>query len=150
MIFPLIGFSEKIEEVQDVEAQAKRAFLDGTFLLKRNSYEKAAAKFKLAIEKQPKLAAAHSNYAFALRQVNEEHYAESLKHYNIALKLDPRLVEAYQYRGCLHFLMGNPELAKVDYERLINAGEKDLAAKLKKFILDKAENPKEGGQVLSY
>ena len=146
---PLMVKAEKAEVI-DVEAQAKRAFLDGLFMLKRKKYDKAADKFKLAIEKQPKLAEAHNNYAFAIRQVAPENYEESLKHYGIALQLKPRLAVAYQYRGCLHTLMGNLDLAKKDYQALIKLGEKDLAAQLATFVKENGMNPKEGGVALSY
>lgn len=146
---PLVGLAEKAEVI-DVEAKAKRLFSDGLFLLKRESYEKAANKFKDAIEQQPKLAEAHNNYAYALRQVDPENYELALKHYNIALKLKPRLAVAYQYRGCLHYLMGNIDLSKADYNILMKLGEKELAEKLKTFIKEAGMNPKEGGRALSY
>lgn len=145
----MLGMAEKAEEI-DKDAKAKRAFLDGVFMLKRERYESAAKKFMSAIEQQPKLAEAHNNYAYAMRQVDAKNYEIALKHYNIALKLKPRLAVAYQYRGCLHYLMGNMDLAKADYNILLKLGESDLAGKLATFIKDAGMNPKEGGRALTY
>ena len=145
----MLAMAEKAEVI-DTKAKAKRAFLDGVFMLKREKYESAAAKFKTAIEQQPKLAEAHNNYAYAMRQIDPENYELALKHYNIALKLKPKLAVAYQYRGCLHYLMGNMDLAKSDYNVLVKLGENDLADKLKTFIKEAGMNPKEGGAALTY
>lgn len=142
LFLPLIALAEKAEKI-DPKAEALRAFNDGVFQMKREKYEAARDKFQEAIKKQPKLAEAYNNYAYCTRMVSEENYEEALKYYGAAIKLKPTLAVAYQYRGCLHILMGNKDLAISDYRKLAKLDE-DLAKTLEEFI--KTEGKAEGAK----
>jgi len=41
-----------------------------------------------------------------------------MREYRRALEIDPRLAQAYMYRGVLHTQMGNKDLARADLETL--------------------------------
>ena len=74
-----------------------------------------------------------------LRKQGTANYQKSLEHYNTAIELNPKLAEAYMYRGVLYTGMGrkidaqadlaslqklNPQLAK-DLEEVIKTGKEE-------------------------
>lgn len=134
-----VSLGEKAEKI-DPKAIALRAFNDGVFQMKRKRYEAARDKFAEALKKQPKLAEAYNNYAYCTRMVSEDNYEEALKYYGAALKLKPTLAIAYQYRGCLHILMGNRDLAISDYRKLAKL-DPELAKTLEEFIKNDGKDP---------
>ena len=146
MVSPVLA--EKAEEI-DPKAEAQRSFKDGLFWLQRSKYEKAQKKFAEAIDAQPKLAEAYNNYAYCARKVSAENYEESLQYYNKALELKPTLAVAYQYRGCLHVLMGNKDLAIADYRKLVRL-DRELASSLEVFIKTDGKTDKEDGFAVEY
>ncbi|HEY0865039.1 MAG TPA: tetratricopeptide repeat protein [Lacunisphaera sp.] len=106
---------------------------DGTVLLFKKEWAAAQQQFEAALALNDKMAEAHNNLAYVLRKQGAANYAKSLEHYNRAIELKPKLAEAYMYRGALHALSGQADLAKADYDRLVKMKSK-LAPHLKKVI----------------
>jgi len=65
-------------------------------------FPEAQSKLEQAVKENPKLADAHNNLVFTLRKQGVGNYQKSLEHYNTAIKLEPKLTEAYMYRGVLY------------------------------------------------
>ncbi len=99
----------------------------GVKLMKKGKFEKAAKQFEAALKKNPDMAEAHNNLGYSLRKQGAENFERSLSHYNRAIELNPHLSEAYMYRGVLHALMGNEEMALKDHGSLtkLNRGLAD-------------------------
>ena len=90
----------------------------GVKLMQKGKYENAAKKFEAALKKNPGMAEAHNNLGYSLRKQGSGNYERALSHYNRAIELKPDLAEAYMYRGVLHALMGNENLALEDHSKL--------------------------------
>ena len=69
-------------------------------------FPEAEAKFEQAVKENPKFAEAHNNLGYTLRKQGAAHFQKSLEHYNTAIALEPKLAEAYMYRGVLYTEMG--------------------------------------------
>lgn len=106
---------------------------DGTLLLFKKEWHAAQQQFEAALAINEKMAEAHNNLAYVLRKQGAAHHARSLEHYNRAIALKPKLAEAYMYRGALHALSGQADLAKADHDRLVKMKSK-LAPHLKKIM----------------
>jgi tetratricopeptide (TPR) repeat protein len=91
----------------------------GVQLMREGAYGQAQAKFEAAIDANGKFAEAHNNLGYCLRKQGKSHYKQALEHYNRAIALNPRLAEAYMYRGVLFQLMGNEEKALADHAKLV-------------------------------
>ena len=90
----------------------------GVDLLESGDYAAAQKAFEKAIKAKEDFAEAHNNLGYVLRRQGEENYKAALEHYNHALDLDPKLAEAYMYRGVLHALSGDEDSARKDLEKL--------------------------------
>lgn len=116
---------------------------DGTKLLLNKDWAGAQKQFEAALAINEKLAEAHNNLAYVLRKQGADRKAESLRHYNRAIELKPKMAEAYMYRGALYSLSGDADLAKADYDRLVKMKSK-LAKELKQIMdTGKEEEPEE-------
>ncbi|MGB5987384.1 MAG: tetratricopeptide repeat protein, partial [Desulfobacterales bacterium] len=62
-----------------------------------------------------------------------QNFERSLSHYNRAIELNPKLAEAYMYRGVLHALMGNEDKALEDHRKLTGL-DRELANALQAAI----------------
>lgn len=111
---------------------------DGCALLLKKQWAAAQVKFEAALAVDEKNAEAHNNLAYVLRKQGEQNFTESLRHYNRALELKPKMAEAYMYRGALHLFMGHKDLAQADLESL-----KRLHSKLAKELQEVIETGKE-------
>jgi tetratricopeptide (TPR) repeat protein len=101
--------------------------------MKKGKYAEAQRKFEAALAENPDFAEAHNNLGYSLRKQGPEHNEEALKHYDLAIELNPKLAEAYMYRGVLHALMGNEEAALADHATLVELNRK-LANALQEAI----------------
>ena len=79
------------------------------------------------------LARAHNNLGYSLRKQGAMNYTQALNHYDQAIELNPRLAEAYMYRGVLHMLMGNEAQALEDH-RALTGMDRRLADSLQAAI----------------
>jgi Tfp pilus assembly protein PilF len=101
-----------------------RQYNSGVKYMKKGKYKKAQAKFEAALAKKPDMADAHNNLGYSLRKQGPENYEEALRHYDRAIELNPKLAEAYMYRGVLHMLMGNEDKALEDHRTLTRLDRK--------------------------
>lgn len=111
---------------------------EGCALLLKKQWAAAQAKFEASLAANEKDAEAHNNLAYVLRKQGEQNYPESMRHYNRAIELKPKMPEAYMYRGALHLFMGHKDLAMADLETL-----KKLRSKLAKELEEVLETGKE-------
>lgn len=114
------------------------AYNTGTKLLKKLEFAAAEKNLREALQIKEAFPEAHNNLAFALRKQGEEKFPTALQHYNRAIELNPKLSEAYMYRGVLYIQMGKPDLAKADHTTLSGLST-ELATELEWVI----ENGKE-------
>jgi tetratricopeptide (TPR) repeat protein len=113
--------------------RAVAAYNAGVKLMVDKRYAAAQQKFEEALAADETLAEAHNNLAFSLRMQSAANRERALKHYNRALELEPKLAQAYMYRGVLFTQMGDLTRARADHATLQGL-DRDLAAKLEKVI----------------
>lgn len=133
------GSKPKDEPKDDAEA----TYNAGVALMKKGDYAGAADKFEKALSMK-EMAGAHNNLAYSLRKQGADNYEKALEHYNKALELDPKLAQAYHYRGVLHALQGNEAEAKADHASLLKL-DRELADELMKVIASGEEPEGHGG-----
>jgi tetratricopeptide (TPR) repeat protein len=109
------------------------AYNAGCALLKKKKWKDAQHQFEAALKAREAFAEAHNNLAFVLRAQGEHNFPESLTHYKRAIELNPKLPEAYQYRGALYVFMGRLDLAEADYTTLQKL-KPSLAKRLRSVI----------------
>jgi tetratricopeptide (TPR) repeat protein len=95
--------------------------------------EDALANYDQAITCDPNFAAVHANRASVLKDLGltelargerqSARFDEAAVAYDRAIKLDPRLHEAYLGRGLLNLMRGNWPAGFVDYEHRLDAGQ---------------------------
>jgi tetratricopeptide (TPR) repeat protein len=113
--------------------RAVTAYNAGVKLLLDRKYLDAQKKFEEALAADEELAEAHNNLAFSLRVQSVANADRALKHYDRALQLKPKLVQAYMYRGVLFTQLGDLARARADHAQLLKL-DRALAAKLEKVI----------------
>ncbi len=114
-------------------ARAILAYNDGVKRMLEKRYPEAQRRFEEALALEERIAEAHNNLAFSLRMQGLQHAERALRHYARALELDPRLAQAYLYRGTLYAQLGDTARAQEDLGALrqIDAA---LAAKLERTL----------------
>lgn len=117
---------------------AVRLYNRGVDLMAKGQFATAQAFFASAIEKKEDFAEAHNNLGYVLRKQGKEHYDEALQHYNRALELNPKLAQAYEYRGVLYVLRGEEDKARADHAKLADLDRK-LADELLQVIASHEE-----------
>ena len=78
----------------------------------RKDWPAAQALLREALAKTPDNADYHNLYAYALRKGANPDMGLVFKHYNEALRLDPKHRGAHEYIGEAYLLVGNPAKAK--------------------------------------
>jgi tetratricopeptide (TPR) repeat protein len=76
-------------------------------------------------------------YNEGVKVMLDKRYAEAQRLFEQALELNPKLAQAYMYRGVLFTQMGDLPRARGDLERLKGL-DRELAAKLERVIADSA------------
>jgi tetratricopeptide (TPR) repeat protein len=97
---------------------AATPFNEGIALMKFRNYAAAVPRFEAALKADPNLPQAHLLVAYCLRRLGPSHYHASLEHLDAALKLNPKMGEAYESRGVLYVKMGKKEDAEKDLATL--------------------------------
>ena len=121
---------------------AAAIYNQGVALMHEKKFAAAIADFEAAIKAKPDFAEAHNNLAYCLRSEGPAKYNEALDHYNKAIKLNPNLAQAYEYRGVLFVKMNRKDDAEKDLAKLKQLDPK-LASKLEYAINNKGQE-KEG------
>jgi tetratricopeptide (TPR) repeat protein len=106
------------QQVPQKTPDAVGPYNEGVTLMKAKKFAAAQVKFEEALKANPNVAEAHNNLAYCLRKQSPENFAKSLQHYNEALRLKPKLAQAYEYRGVLYVEMGRKEDAEKDLATL--------------------------------
>ena len=78
----------------------------------RLDWAAAAGVMKEAIEAKPQSADYHSLYAYSLRKSGTPDMDQVFRHYNEALRLDPKHRAAHEYLGEAYLMVGNVAKAK--------------------------------------
>ncbi len=123
--------------------KAVKSYNEGVKLMLERRYADAQQRFEEAIALEERLAEAHNNLAFSLRMQGRENFDRAMREYRRALEIDPRLAQAYMYRGVLHTQMGNTDLARADLETLRGL-DRELAAKLERAMAELARDDRDG------
>lgn len=138
--------SKAKEEPKDT---AESVFNEGIAAMKKGDYASAAGSFEKAVGLKDGFAEAHNNLAYCLRKQGSNNFDTALEHYNKAIELNPKLAQAYHYRGVLHALAGDEAAAKSDHEALLEL-DRELADQLMKVIASGEEPEGHGGAVTSW
>jgi tetratricopeptide (TPR) repeat protein len=113
--------------------QAIVSYNAGVKLMVERHFAEAQAKFEETVRLHEALPEAHNNLAFSLRMQGAHNFERALTHYNRAIELEPRLAQAYMYRGTLFVQKGDLARARADHARLLEL-DRELAAKLARAI----------------
>ena len=84
----------------------------------RQDWKGAAAAMQAAIAKDPGNADYHNLYAYSLRKGGTQEMDLVFKHYNEALRIDPRHKGAHEYLGEAYLMVGNVAKAKEELSAL--------------------------------
>ena len=84
----------------------------------RQDWKGAAAAMQAAITKEPGNADYHSLDAYSLRKSGAQEMDLVFKHYNEALRIDPRHKGAHEYLGEAYLMVGNVAKAKEELSAL--------------------------------
>lgn len=95
-----------------------KLYNQGVELMEKGKLADAQKKFEAALAEKEDFAEAHNNLGYTLRRQGKEKWAAALEHYNRAIELDPKLAQAYMYRGVLFVLMEDEDKAKADHNTL--------------------------------
>jgi tetratricopeptide (TPR) repeat protein len=109
------------------------AYNEGVKLMHDKRYGDAQRRFEEALAQREAFAEAHNNLAYVLRMQGSANFGESMRHYDRALAINPKLAQAYMYRGVLFTQMGDAMHAQQDLATLRGL-DTDLAAKLERAI----------------
>jgi tetratricopeptide (TPR) repeat protein len=83
----------------------------------RREYEKAAARFESAVDKNPRMHEAFSSLGYARRQLGL--YEQALTAYDTALGLDPNYAQAVEYRAETYLALDRVAEAQRAYYQLL-------------------------------
>jgi tetratricopeptide (TPR) repeat protein len=129
---------------QGPRQKAIESYNEGVQLLLAKRYGEAQRRFEQAIAGHEAIAEAHNNLAFSLRMQGAHNFELALRHYARALEINPRLAQAYMYRGVLYAQVGDMQRARADLETLRGL-DRHLAARLEAAIAqDTARQEREG------
>lgn len=106
---------------------------DGVKLMLDKRFGEAQRRFEEALAQDEGIAQAHNNLAFSLRMQGIENFKRAMRHYDRAIDIDPRLAQAYLYRGVLLSQVGDRDRAEADLRALrgLDAG---LAERLARYV----------------
>jgi tetratricopeptide (TPR) repeat protein len=136
---PAVGAGSAKQAVRKDGDPSVTIYNQGVDLMLAKRFPEAQAKFEQAVKENPRFAEAHNNLGYTLRKQGAANYQNSLEHYNTAIELNPKLAEAYMYRGVLYTEMGrkidaqadlvalqklNPQLAK-ELAEVIKTGKEE-------------------------
>jgi tetratricopeptide (TPR) repeat protein len=78
----------------------------------QNDWKSAASTMQAALASNPSNADYHSLYAYSLRKSGTSEMDQVFKHYNEALRIDPKHRGAHEYIGEAYLMVGNVAKAK--------------------------------------
>ncbi len=119
------------------ETPTVSAYEQGREQAKVGNFDRAAALFKSAVEKDDRDYKSLNMLGYSLRQIGR--LADSLAAYDRALSIKSDYAPALEYRGATHLKVGNRRAALADYQALVRLGS-PLADDLKEAIDRAAKN----------
>ena len=108
----------------------------GRAAIARQDWSGAQGLLRTAVERNPQSADAHNLYAFSMRKGPNPAMDQVFRHYNEALRLDPKHRGAHEYIGEAYLMTGNVAKAKehlAQLDKLCSSGCTEQA-ELKKEI----------------
>ncbi|MEO7742709.1 MAG: tetratricopeptide repeat protein [Usitatibacter sp.] len=135
--------SDPLPVPEGARGKAIALYNEGVKVMLDKRYAQAQRLFEQALDLEEGIAEAHNNLAFSLRMQSRDNFARSLKHYQRALEINPKLAQAYMYRGVLYSQMGDMKRALEDLERL-QVLDKSLATKLEGAIAQASRDERDG------
>ena len=123
--------------------KAIAVYNDGVKLMLDKRFAEAQKRFEDALAIDESLAEAHNNLAFSLRMQGAHNFDRAQAEYRRALEINPKLAQAYMYRGVLNAQSGNMDAARADLATLRRL-DAELAAKLEKAIAQTARDERDG------
>jgi len=114
----------------------QKAFLlynDGVKLMLDKRFGEAQGRFEEALALDERIAEAHNNLAFSLRMQGIENFKRAMRHYDRAIEINPRLAQAYLYRGVLLGQVGDRDRADADLLALRGL-DAELAERLARYL----------------
>jgi tetratricopeptide (TPR) repeat protein len=135
---PALGAGSAKQVVQKDSDPSIAVYNQGVDLMLAKRFPEAQAKFEQAVKEDPRFAEAHNNLGYTLRKEGATNYQQSLKHYDTAIELKPKLAEAYMYRGVLYIEMGRKSDAQADLATL-----QKLSPRLAKELAEVIQTGKE-------
>jgi tetratricopeptide (TPR) repeat protein len=139
---PAVGAGSARQAVRKDSDPSITIYNQGVELMLAKRFPEAQAKFEQAVKENPRFAEAHNNLGYTLRKQGAVNYQKSLEQYNTAIELNPKLAEAYMYRGVLYTEMGR----KIDAESDLAALQK-LNPQLAKELAEVIKTGKEEDRV---
>jgi tetratricopeptide (TPR) repeat protein len=155
-----LGSKEKSpeEKATEYEKKATAKYNDGVAKMKhaqefldkgdrrkaQREMEQASKRFAEAIDYKPEFPEALNNLGYSLRITGR--YEEALRHYGKAIKLKPDFMEAHEYRARAYLALDSVDLAKSDYQWLVDhkyaAEAESLKVTIDAWVLARAEGKK--------
>ena len=86
--------------------------------VQQNDWKGAAATMQAALSSNPNNADYHSLYAYSLRKGGTSDMDQVFKHYNEALRIDPKHRGAHEYLGEAYLMVGNVAKAREHLQQL--------------------------------
>lgn len=106
---------------------------DGVKLMLGKRYGEAQLRFEQALVRDERIAEAHNNLAYTLRMQGIVNFKRAMRHYDRAIEINPRLAQAYLYRGVLLGQVGDRDRAQADLRTLRDL-DAELAARLVRYL----------------
>jgi tetratricopeptide (TPR) repeat protein len=124
--------------------KAVSLYNDGVKLMLEKRFREAQHRFEEALALEEHIAEAHNNLAFSLRMQGIENFKRAMRHYDRAIEINPKLAEAYMYRGVLLSQVGDGDRARADL-RALRGLDAALAERLARYIGGSMEREERDG-----
>jgi Tfp pilus assembly protein PilF len=92
---------------KDPDKKSEQQLEPARAAIARQDWTKAQALLREAVQRNPQSADAHSLYAYSIRKGPNPDMELVFRHYNEALRLDPKHLGAHEYLGEAYLMSGN-------------------------------------------
>jgi cytochrome c-type biogenesis protein CcmH/NrfG len=112
VILAFLSFAASAADSPSTSAKEDPAMERYHAAAQQNDWKSAAAAMQSAVSASPNNADYHNLYAYSLRKSGTSQMDQVFKHYNEALRLDPKHKGAHEYIGEAYLQVGNVAKAK--------------------------------------
>ena len=117
-----------LDRAVELNPSDKKTFMNrGKVMESLGRYQEAIDDYKEAARYYPEFEVAYYNLGF-IYDSRYNNYPEALKYYNRAIELDPDYSNAYNNRGIVYAIMGDYNMAVMDFTSAIDINSEDAAA----------------------